>query len=192
MAGSEVLVVGAANPRKKKGRKVHHKKHRRHVARAANPTHRKRHYRRHNPGRKHGRRRYVRNPRLPFGINFPQILGVSAGLIGTELAGGWLANMLPAEWKKDANAVNMVRIGSKAVVGVGLPLVLKGMLPRGLGAAIAIGGGVAVVFDLFTTFVGPAVGLTGYEYGQLGAFETESIGELTAGDSGEAFAQGAF
>lgn len=190
---SEVLVL---NPRKRKrsGRKVAKKRRRRSVARRnpANPTRRRR---RHvaRPRRHTSRRRYTRhNPRMPFGIDLPKILGVSGGLIGTELAGGWLSNMLPATWKADANMANLVRIGSKAAVGVGLPMLLKGMLPRGLGPAIALGGGVAVVVDLFKTYVGPAVGLSDYEYGQLGAYETEAIGALPSADGSSAFSEGAF
>lgn len=178
MAGEFALI----NPRRKRRKKAttHRRrkasKRRRRVA--VNPIHRRRRHvarRRHNPRRRHYARRH--NPAI-FGINIVQISSLAGGFVGTEILAGYLAGMLPAAWKTDAN---MVRIGCKAAVGVGVPMLAKSFLPRGVrGAlnALAIGGGVAVLVDVFNTFVKPNIPglpLSNYEQGFISGYEDNGM-----------------
>jgi len=177
MAGEFAVI----NPRRRRRKKV---RTRRKVSRrrrrvSVNPIHRRRRHvaRRHNP-RRH--RRYARrhNPAV-FGINIVKIGSIAGGFVGTEILAGYLAGMLPAAWKTDAN---MVRIGCKAAVGVGAPLLLRRFLPRGVGNALAVGGGVAVLVDVFNTYVKPNIpGLPLGEY-ELAGYEAPA--ELGPGLSG--------
>jgi len=170
MAGEFAVI----NPRRRRRKKVtvrRRKTHRRKRAHALNPVHSRRHVarRRHNPRR---RRHYARrhNPAM-FGINIVQIGSIAGGFVGTEILAGYLSGMLPAAWKTDAN---MVRIGCKAAVGVGAPLLLKRFLPHGIGNALAIGGGVAVLVDVFNTYVKPNIPglpLADYEPGYIADYE---------------------
>jgi hypothetical protein len=169
MAGSELLVLNPGRRRRGRRTKAKHRVNRR----------RRRVVARHNPARKHRRRR--RNPvarhrrarRNPstkmLGINFQEIGMLAAGGVITEVLADKLASVLPADWKT-SNA-DMVRIGSKAAIGVGLPLIARKFLPRGWGNAIAIGGGVVTLLDIIKTYVAPHIpGLTlsGYEIGPTG------------------------
>jgi hypothetical protein len=121
-----------------------------------------------------------------FGINLVKIGSIAGGFVGTEILAGYLSGMLPAAWKTDAN---MVRIGCKAAVGVGAPLLLKRFLPRGIGEALAVGGGVAVLVDVFNTYVKPNIPglpLADYEPGQISSYEPQYLPEspgLTGTDS---------
>jgi len=154
MAGEFALI----NPRRKRRKKAtthrRRKSSRRRRRVAVNPIHRRRRHvarRRHNPRRRHYARRH--NPAM-FGINIVKIGSIAGGFVGTEILAGYLSGMLPAAWKTDAN---IVRIGCKAAVGVGAPLLLKRFLPRGVGSALAVGGGVAVLVDVFNTFIKPNI-----------------------------------
>ena len=99
-----------------------------------------------------------------MGVNVNQILMVAGGGIAVEVLADKLANVLPASWKADAN---IVRIGTKAAVGIAAPMLLRKFLPRGWGSAIALGGGIVTVLDIFKTYVAPKIGvsLSSYEIG---------------------------
>jgi hypothetical protein len=170
MAGEFAVI----NPRRRRRKKVTHRRktHKRRRRVAVNPFHRRRRVharRRHNP-RRH--RRYARRHNPAFlGVNFVKIGSLAGGFVGTEILAGYLAGMLPAAWKTDAN---LVRIGCKAAVGVGAPLLLKRFLPRGVGNALAVGGGVAVLVDVFNTYVKPNIPglpLGEYEQGYIQGYE---------------------
>jgi hypothetical protein len=157
------------NPRRRRRKKAATTRRKRRVRRVRrhNPalfhkrrTHRRR---RHNPARSRRRRHHVRhNPKL-MGINVMQIALFAGGAIVTNILADKLAAMLPAAWKTD---VNIVRIGTKAAVGVGLPMVLRmtKLVPSNIANAIAIGGGVVTLLDIFATYIAPNVpGLHAYE-----------------------------
>ena len=76
----------------------------------------------------------------------------------------------------------MIRIGCKAAVGVGAPLLLKRFLPRGVASALAIGGGVAVLVDAFNTYVKPSLGIADYEQGYISSYEQPAM--IESGMSG--------
>lgn len=182
MAGSELLVL---NPRRRRRRKAkatgsrRRRRTRRHSVARHNPRPLRRRRRavarrRHNPRR---RRRSVRhNPRV-LGVNVTQIAMITAGGFVTEVLADKLAKMLPASWATNAD---VVRIGTKAAVGIGLPLVARKFLPRGWGNAIAIGGGVVTLFDIIKTYVAPHIpglSLSGYEIGPTGTgIATDTVG----------------
>jgi hypothetical protein len=184
MAG-EFAVINPRRHRRKKVRTRRKVSRRRRRRVAVNPIHRlrrRRHVarRRHNP-RRH--RRYARrhNPAV-FGINIVKIGSIAGGFVGTEILAGYLSGMLPAAWKTDAN---LVRIGCKAAVGVGAPLLLKRFLPRGVANALAIGGGVAVLVDVFTTYIKPNIpGLPIGDYEQGYISDYEQSAQLAPGLSG--------
>ncbi len=180
------------NPRRRRRRTRKAKTARRRPARrrrtrvrvAVNPRRRRVYARSGRRGRRRRNPRGLGGFRLP-GMNLPAVLGGAAGFVVTNWGAGQLSRMLPAAWGLDAN---IARIGSKAAVGIGLPMLLRGFLPRGVGNAMAIGGGIAVAVDLFTTFVGPAIGLSAYDTGELSAYEQGSL----MGDGGSAYSGGAY
>lgn len=103
-----------------------------------------------------------------LGIDVTQIGMLAIGGAVTEVLADKLAGFLPASWKSNAD---VVRIGTKAAVGVGLPLLARKFLPRGWGNAIAIGGGVVTVLDIIKTYVAPhipGITMSGYEIGPTG------------------------
>lgn len=182
MAGSELLVL---NPRRRRrGRRAkaassrtRRRRRRVHAVARHNP---RRHVRRRRAHARVGRRRVRRNPRIggAVGNNTGTILGIGVGMIATELLAAKLADMLPAAWNTNPD---LTRIGTKAAIGIGVPLLAGKMLPRGWGKWLAIGGGVAVLHDLFVTFVAPkipGVKLSGYEIGPSsdGGFATIASG----------------
>ena len=181
MAG-EFAVINPRRKRRKKTRKVTHRRRKNARRRRVGVklVHRRRSHvarRRHNPRRRYARRH---NPAV-FGINIVKIGSIAGGFVGTEILAGYLAGMLPAAWKTDAN---MVRIGCKAAVGVGAPLLLKRFLPRGVGSALAIGGGVAVLVDVFNTFVRPMVPglpIADYEQGYIQGYEQPEYSPALSG-----------
>jgi hypothetical protein len=180
MAGEFAVI----NPRRRRRKKatVHHRRKvsRRRRRVAVNPVHRRRHHvarRRHNPRRRHYARRH--NPAM-FGINIVKIGSIAGGFVCTEILAGYLSGMLPAAWKTDAN---IVRIGCKAAVGVGAPLLLKRFLPRGVGEALALGGGVAVLVDVFNTYVRPNIPglpLADYEPGEISSYEQQFLPDTSS------------
>jgi hypothetical protein len=77
-----------------------------------------------------------------------------------------------------------VRIGCKAAVGIGAPLLLKRFLPRGIGAALAVGGGVAVLVDVFNTFIKPNIPglpLGEYDQGYIEGYESPDYSAALSG-----------
>lgn len=187
MAG-EVLMI---NPRRRRRKKATSKKRRRvqYTRRAMNPR-KRRYVRRNYPKRR--RRRVRHNPRIlggAIGGTVMQGVWLTGGALVTEIVADKLAGMLPAAWKTDAN---IVRIGTKAAVGIGLPMVLKSMklhiLPPRLLNAIALGGTVVTLLDVFKTYVGPKLGLTLAEYEQVASYEMlPGVGAVE-----EAYGEGAF
>jgi len=195
MAGSVMLI----NPRRRRRRARR--------ARARAPRRRVRRRRRalaayHNPrrhrrvrarrARRHGRRRVHRNPRLPFGIDLQAIGFGTAGLIGTHVLGKQLAAAMGG--KAGTLDQNIVRIGSKAVVGVGLPLLAKRFIGSKTAHALAIGGGIAVLADILSTYAPKEWGLpsladyqTGvlsdYQQGQLQGYGDVGVSEALSGSS---------
>jgi len=167
MAG-EFAVINPRRRRRKKATAKRRKSSRRRRRVAVNPIHRLHRKRRHVARRRHNprRRRYARqhNPAV-FGINIVKIGSIAGGFVGTEILAGYLSGMLPAAWKTNPA---MVRIGCKAAVGIGAPLLLKRFLPRGIGAALAVGGGVAVLVDVFNTFIKPNI--PGLPLGEMGEY----------------------
>lgn len=167
MAGSELLVLNPRHRRRRRTRraKATTKRRRRRRVRVMHHNPRVRSRRR----RSHVRRRRTRRTHNPggriLGVNVGQVAMLATGGIVTEVLADKLAKMIPAGWNLDAN---MARIGAKAAIGVGVPLLGRKFLPRGWGNAIAIGGGIVTLLDFFKTYVAPKIpGLTlsSYELG---------------------------
>lgn len=190
MAGEVMLINPRRKHRRKKARRArrartHHR--RRRGLFAANPRRRHR--------RARGRRvRRHRNPRAMrfFGVDLGAVGLATSGYFVTRYATGGLLGMLPAEWRADPNTAPLVRIGMKAAVGVGLPMMLRPMIGRSVSNWLAVGGGIAVLADLFETYVAQMIPLpladyeqgmlTDYEQGQLtGLGQEESAGDVYAG-----------
>lgn len=184
MAGEVLLINPRRRRRRKKAKSSHRRKRsrvRRHAV-AANPRRRRRSAHRRVHARR--RRRMHRNPRIPLlgNVNVGAIGAGAAGYIGTRYGAGFLLGVLPPDWKADANTAPLLRIGAKAAVGLVLLPMLAKMLKQGKYAApLAIGGGVAVVVDLFETYVAPHVGIpmADYEQGVLNNYE---VGQLNGPD----------
>ena len=189
----EMLVL---NPRRKarKARKTTKRRTRRkaraHATRTHNPMHKRRVRR---SGRRvHARRarRRVHNPRIGGGTLMKGV-SIAGGAIVTDVLASKLAAMLPDAWKSNADAV---RIGTKAAVGIGLPMLARKLriIPPGIANAIALGGAVTTALDVFNTYVKPHVPmLSDYEQGTLtGAGDVEQLeayepGTLTGGGAYE-------
>lgn len=192
MAG-EVLVL---NPRRRRRRT-------RSSAKKRPVRRRRRRVMRHNPARFTRRRRSAprrrrrsvrRNPRILGGNLQGQLMqGVSfaGGIIATEFIANKIAGALPEAWKTNAD---LVRIGTKAAVGIAVPMLFGKMLPRNIRNAIAIGGAAAVVLDVFKTYVAPKIGLSmsGYEYGSLTDYEQGELTGFGMSDEGAAYGGGAY
>jgi len=192
MAG-EVLVL---NPRRRRRRtrssakKRPVRRRRRRVMRH-NPV---RHVRRRRSSPRRRRRSYRRNPGIGGGSLKSQLMqgaSFAGGIIATEFIADKIAGALPEAWKTNAD---LVRIGTKAAVGIGVPMLLGKMLPRNIRNAIAIGGAAAVVLDVFKTYVAPKIGLTmaGYEYGTLTDYEQGQLTGFGMSDEGSAYGGGAY
>ena len=161
MAG-EYLVVG--NPRRK-GRKRTNRRHRRARARHSNPVRRRR--------RNGRRRRYAvnrrrhhrvhRNPRSFYGINIADAAITAGGVIGSDLAAGWLTKMLPSNIQSP-----IARLGVKAAIGVGAPLVLKRFIGSKTAHLLAAGAAIGVLLDAYHLWIAPSLGLSDYEVGMTG------------------------
>ena len=121
-----------------------------------------------------------------MGVDLGKIGSIAGGYVGTEILAGYLKGMLPANLLPDPN---MARIGCKAAIGIGLPLLARRFLPRGVANALMIGGGVAVAVDLFNTYVKPMVPglpLADYEQGFISGYEApmlETSPSLSGADS---------
>lgn len=193
----EVLLVNPRRRRRAKAtsrRKTTRRRRRVHVHARVNPIRRRVHarVRRNNPRR---RRRLHRNPMHVGGNVFMKGASIAMGGLAVELLASKLATMLPASWQTNAN---MVRIGTKVAITVGVPLLAKKvrLIPGNIANAIALGGAVVTVVDIINTYVKPNVpflhdynpdvpGLQGYEAGTLTDYEAESL-------SGGAYGGGAF
>src|SRR3990172_639187 len=126
-------------------------------------------------GRRGRRRARVhRNPRLPFGLgSFPiMTIGIGAvGMVGTYVLGKNIAKMIPPEWNVDPT---LARVGSKALVGIVAPQLLRRWIGGKTANALAIGGGIAVILDLLSTAVPKEWGfpsLADYETGVLSDYQ---------------------
>jgi hypothetical protein len=179
MAG-EFAVINPRRKRRKNARKVTHRRRKNARRRRVGVrlVHRKRSHRRVARRRSNPRRRH--NPAI-MGINIVKIGSIAGGFVGTEILAGYLSGMLPAAWKTNPA---MVRIGCKAAVGIGAPLLLKRFLPRGIGAALAVGGGVAVLVDVFNTFIKPNIPglpLGEYDQGYIEGYESPDYSAALSG-----------
>lgn len=122
-----------------------------------------------------------------LGIPVQQVVALAAGGFATEVLANKLSDMLPASWK--TGDANVLRIGTKAAIGVGVPLLARRFLPRGWGNALAVGGGVVTLLDILKTYVAPkipGITLTGYELGPQG----ESVATIAPGMGLSEFTQG--
>lgn len=182
MAG-EYLVI---NPRRRRHRKARshsrrRRRHRRvHNGLAMNPRRRRRsHRRRRHSGR---RRHYARNPRLFGAVNIGQIVSVGAGFIGTEFATPFITKLIPAP--ADANTGKLLSLGIKAGVGVfAIPMLLKMTPFRRFAGPFAIGAGVAVLADLWASYVAPALKLGDYQLAQLADYDQTAPGGALMGET---------
>ena len=172
MAG-QVLLLNPRRRRRKKAttsrrrRRTHarvsnpvRRRRRREQARVANPRRRRRSHRVH-----HRRRRLRRNPGMHFGGggNIGKAAMIVGGMVVAEVLADKLASVLPAAWKQDAD---VVRIGSKAAICIGVPMVLKvvKVIPAPIANAVALGGLIITGWDIFKTYVAPKIGLQMSEY----------------------------
>ena len=208
----EVLLV---NPRRRRRKAT--RKRKRAVARRTNPVRRRRrraaptahrrirrvHARRvrRNP-RRH--RRVRRNP-LHMGNNvFMRGASIAAAGLAVEVLANKLASFLPASWALDAN---VTRIGCKAAITIGVPMLAKKVkiIPAGVANAIAIGGAVVTVMDIINTYVKPHLPagllseydpnnsvMQGYETGTLSGDEDSMHGYEAGQLSGGAYGGGAY
>lgn len=106
-------------------------------------------------------------------------LVIGAGAIATNVATGFISRYLPAEWSQGP-----MKLAVKAGVGlVVLPLVVK-FIPGGrrFVGPVAVGAAVAIVLDLFTAYLAPAIGLSDYEMTGIGEYEA-SPGGAALGDA---------
>lgn len=200
----DVLLV---NPRRRRRKAKAKSTHRR--RRAAAPKRRRRSYARavaHNPRRRrrthraHARRRSVRrrrrNPSLRGMTGSPIMRGVALalGIKGTKILASKLAAFIPASWGLDPN---VARIGSEAVVAIGVPMLAKKLrvIPANIANAIALGGTALVVLDIIDTYLAPHIPLLNdyddnmpigaYREGELSAYREGSLsgmGESAYGD----------
>lgn len=191
----EVLLVG--NPRRRRRRKAKAAKPRRRRARRTRRVHNAAPRRRRRVARRtHARRRsrrLVHNPRMSGNV-FARGAGIALGGLAVELLASKLSNMLPASWQGNAN---MVRIGSKAALTIGIPMLAKRVkvLPSGVANAIALGGAVVTVVDIINTYVKPHVPmLNGMDEGVMADYEAGAISDYEQGalSGAGAFGSGAY
>lgn len=148
-----------ARRRKRRAVAVHHNKRRR-------PARRRRAVAR--------RRRAVHsNPRFA-GIDVGAAAMTAGGIVGVNIASGYVAKMLPASWQTPIG-----RIGVKVALGVGAPLLLKRFIGSRTANLIAAGAAISVLLDAYGMWVAPALGLSDYDIGMTGY---ESNPGLSGGD----------
>lgn len=135
------------------------------------------------------------------GGNIGMGITIGVGIAGAQILANKLESVLPASWKTDPN---IVRIGSKAAIGIGLPLVLKHVkiLPPKVAQVIAYAGVAAAVLDIIATYVAPKLNLTmgeyqpgmltGMETGGLSEYQEGTLSDLSPGPSGGAYGGGAY
>lgn len=185
MAGEFVML----NPRRRRRRRTtrarsHARKpvrrRRRRTVRARvhhNPTRRLRRRRRASAHRR-TRRRVHRNPRFNMaGIDIGSAVFVGAGLVGSDIAAGYVLKMLPGNWQSAP-----ARLAVKAAIGIGTPLLLRRFIGTKNSNLLALGAFAGVVVDAYHLWVAPMIGLSGYETGMTG-YEP-GIGAGEGGDAG--------
>jgi hypothetical protein len=198
MAG-EAILINPRHRRRRRKTRARARTHRRKRARARrNPFAMNPRRRRRAVSHRRARRRAHRNPRIPLlgNVNMNAIGAGAAGYIGTRYATTWALSFLPPQWMADPNTAPLVRIGTKAVVGmVALPMLFKALRIRGVAGAFALGAGIAVAEDLFRTYLERFLPLPAgvstlgeYETQTLSAYETA---QLSGSDTG-AYGSGAF
>lgn len=178
MAGEFMIL----NPRKRKRRATKKTKSRKRRTRRARAHAAPKRRRRRIGARRHVARRRVRsNPRGMHmaGVDFKSAGFMAGGFILSNIGTGYISKMLPAGWQGP-----VARIGVKAVVGIGGPLLLKRFIGAKTANLLAAGAAVSVLVDAYQTWVAPNIpGLSDYEMAgyELGAGE---LTELPDGMSG--------
>ena len=104
-----------------------------------------------------------RNPRAFYGINIGDAAITAGGVIGSDIAAGWLTRMLPGNIQSP-----ITRLGVKAAIGVGAPLVLKRFIGSKTAHLLAAGAAIGVLLDAYHLWLAPALGLSDYEIGMTG------------------------
>jgi hypothetical protein len=187
---AEFMVV---NPRRRHRRrkararsKVNTRRRKRRVVRHHNPVRRLGRRRRRVGARHHRRRRVHRNPgigRGGIGVLMTGA-GIGAGAIATNLAAGWIAKKLPAQFQ-----TGIAQTAVKAAVGLfALPMVLK-FVPGGKKfiRPVMVGAGVAVALDIWNAYLAAPVmkslGLADYHQGSLADYQTGQLaGDMSVGE----------
>lgn len=163
---SEMLVLNPRRRRRKSHAKRTHSRRRRrattssrrrrrstvHAFRAHNPRRRRRSTRR----RVHARRR--RNPSVRGLTGSPIVKGLALA-VGVKVTDGIatkLSSMLPASMQSNPD---LARIGTKAALAFGLPIVLRKVrvLPPAIASAVTVGATIALGLDLVKTYIAPRV-----------------------------------
>ena len=178
MAG-EIAII---NPRHRRRRRkaararTHSRRRRRSRRRRAvgfaysNPRPRRRRRRGTHRRRHHARRRH--NPRglggfKFFGLPISQAATATAGVLGVGLLTPQLLKMLPPGWTSDPKTAPLINLGAKAAVTIGGAMLIR-RVNRGLGNAWALGGTIAILIDVATAYVLPALKLGDYAVGDYG------------------------
>ena len=155
------------NPRRKRRKRAKATTRRRRRVRAAHPNPSRRRRRRTSRARVHHnrRRRVHRNPRgLNLGgVDFGAAAITAGGIVGADIAAGYLSKMLPAGFQSP-----VARIGVKAAIGIGAPLLLKRFIGGRTANLLAAGAAISVLLDAYHAWIAPAIGLSDYEIGMTG------------------------
>ena len=132
--------------------------------------------------RRHVSRRRRRNPMIGGGLmhTVTQGAAIAGGVITTTFVADWLQSKMPKDFAPGGTSGDLGRIGLKAAIGIGLPMIAGKFLPRGLRNGLALGGVAAVALDLFVTYVAPHIGdkgatMRGLEVGQLNGLEVGAL-----------------
>lgn len=182
MAGEVLLINPRRRRRKRTTRGKAKRTHRRLRRVMVNPRrHRYSRPRRRSSIRRRRHHRIRHNPALAGGKLMQGVM-IGVGAVAADTLGGFVQKWIPAAWNLDAN---VARIGTKAVVGIGAPMLLRKMraLPPNLTNAWMLGGVVVTVLDVFETYVKPNIpGLGEYEYGTVQGYEEPAglVGEGSA------------
>jgi len=125
----------------------------------------------------HRRRSYRRNPglRLMPGLDLGAAAITAVGVIGPRIAADQLAQFLPADWTAGPNAP-VVKIGLRAAIGFGVPMLARRWIGARTANLLMAGAAVGLVLDAYSTWIAPAMGVSGYETGDLGDYETGALG----------------
>lgn len=113
---------------------------------------------------------------------------IAAGVVGSEVATGFVsAQPFVPEGLKTGPA----RIGLKAAVGIGTPMLLRRFIGPRVANLLMLGAGVGLIVDVYRTFVVPNVpGLSDYDelsaYTPAGAFPLGATDEFEQGYLGAA------